>query len=161
MTAPTLHGYQTFWTNEKSAPSIHLLLSLAFGRYCWRSGMGVWGGVGRMQLNVGSDTPLSTLQGGGESESWVPKVTFSKVFIHKGCKKCWDCWDFPGGSVAKTPYSQCGLPGSIPDQGTRSHMPQQLRIPMQQLKIPRAASKTWHSQINMKKQISWGCWIET
>lgn len=27
------------------------------------------------------------------------------------------------GLVAKTPYSQCRGPSSIPDQGTRSHMP--------------------------------------
>ena len=33
-----------------------------------------------------------------------------------------------------------GAQGSIPGQGTRSHMPQ--------LKIPCAATKTWHSQIN-------------
>ena len=31
-------------------------------------------------------------------------------------------------------------PGSIPDQGAGSHMPQ--------LKVPRAATETWHSQIN-------------
>ena len=44
--------------------------------------------------------------------------------------------------------------GSIPRQGTRSHMPQ-LRILMLQLKtshattkIPRATTKTWHSQVN-------------
>lgn len=45
--------------------------------------VGGWGG--RMQLSVGSDVPL-TLQRGGESESWVPKVTLSKVFVHKGYK---------------------------------------------------------------------------
>ena len=33
-------------------------------------------------------------------------------------------WDFPGGPVAKTLSSQCRGPGSIPGQGTRSHMPQ-------------------------------------
>ncbi|TEA11165.1 hypothetical protein DBR06_SOUSAS7210085, partial [Sousa chinensis] len=33
-----------------------------------------------------------------------------------------------------------GGPGSTPDQGTRSHMPQ-LRVCMPQLKIPRAAMK--------------------
>ena len=33
-----------------------------------------------------------------------------------------------------------GGPGSIPDQGTRSHMPQ-LRVLMPQLKIPHAATK--------------------
>ena len=32
-------------------------------------------------------------------------------------------WDFPGGPVAKTPCSQCRGLGSIPGQGTRSHMP--------------------------------------
>ena len=32
-----------------------------------------------------------------------------------------------------------GAPGSIPSQGPRSHMPQ--------LKIPCAATKTWHSQV--------------
>ena len=44
--------------------------------------------------------------------------------------------------------------GSIPGQGTRSHMPQ-LRLRMPQLKIlhaatkfPRAATETRHSQIN-------------
>ena len=41
-----------------------------------------------------------------------------------------------------------GGPGSIPGQGTRSHMPQ-LRVRMLQLKIPRAATKTQHSQINI------------
>ena len=37
--------------------------------------------------------------------------------------------------------------GSIPGQGTRFHMPQ-LRAHMSQLKIPRAATKIWHSQKN-------------
>ena len=36
--------------------------------------------------------------------------------------------------------SNAGGPGLIPGQGTRSHM--------LQLKIPHAATKTWHSQIN-------------
>ena len=35
-----------------------------------------------------------------------------------------------------------GDPGSIPGQGTRSHMPQQ------RLKIPNPPTKTWYSQIN-------------
>ena len=34
-----------------------------------------------------------------------------------------------------------GGPGSIPDEGTRPHIPQ--------LKIPRAMTKTWHSKINI------------
>ena len=40
-----------------------------------------------------------------------------------------------------------GSPGSIPVQGTSSHRPQ-LRVCMLQPKIPRAATKTQHSQIN-------------
>ena len=41
--------------------------------------------------------------------------------------------DFPGGPVAKTQHSQWGVPGSIPGQGTRPHMPQ-LRILHAQLR---------------------------
>ena len=37
-----------------------------------------------------------------------------------------------------------GNPGSIHSQGTRSHKPQ--------LKIPRATTKTWYSQINKLKK---------
>ena len=37
------------------------------------------------------------------------------------------CWDFPGGPVAKPQHSLCMDPGSIPGQGTISHMPQ-LRV---------------------------------
>ena len=37
--------------------------------------------------------------------------------------------------------------GSIPGQGTWSHMPQ-LRVCLMQLKIPHATPKTWHSQEN-------------
>ena len=58
--------------------------------------------------------------------------------------------DFPGESGAKILHFQCRGPGSIPGQGTKSHMPQ-LRVCMQQLEIPCATTKTWCSQIN--KQI--------
>ena len=45
------------------------------------------------------------------------------------------CGDFPGGPVAKPPpAANAGGPGSIPGQGTRSHM--------LQLKIPHAVTKT-------------------
>ena len=61
--------------------------------------------------------------------------------------------DFPGGPVAKTLSSQCGMGGldSVPDRGTRSHM-LQLGVHMPQpkilqLKIPHAANETWCSQI--------------
>ena len=39
-------------------------------------------------------------------------------------------------------------PGLIPGQGTRSHM-LQLKIPRATRKIPHAATKTQHSQINI------------
>ena len=50
--------------------------------------------------------------------------------------------DFPGASVAKTPYSQCRGLVSIPGQGTRPCMLQLKRFHMPQLKVPQAATKT-------------------
>ena len=50
--------------------------------------------------------------------------------------------DFPGGPVAKTPYSQCRGLVSTPGQGTRPCMLQLKRFHMPQLKIPQAATKT-------------------
>ena len=44
--------------------------------------------------------------------------------------------------------SYAGGPGSIPGQGTRSHMPQ-LKILQVSMKIPHATTKTRHSQINI------------
>ena len=57
--------------------------------------------------------------------------------------------DFPGGPLAKTPYSQCRGLGSIPAQGTRPHMPQ-LRVAhaATEIKHSTMANKTWCSQIN-------------
>ena len=48
----------------------------------------------------------------------------------------------------KLPAPNSGGPSLIPGQGTRSHMPQ-LKILHAAMKIkdPRAAAKTWHSQI--------------
>ena len=48
--------------------------------------------------------------------------------------------------VVKAPGSHCWSPGSIPNQGTRSHM-LQLGVRKPQLKIPQVAVKTWRSQI--------------
>ena len=48
---------------------------------------------------------------------------------------------YPGGPVAKTPCFQCRGWGSIPGQGTRSHVTQ--------LKITHVLTKTWCSQINI------------
>ena len=42
--------------------------------------------------------------------------------------------------------------GSIPGQGTRSHM-LQLRVCILQLKIPSAATETWCSQINLEEEV--------
>ena len=44
-------------------------------------------------------------------------------------------WDFPGGPVARIHAPNAGGLGSIPGQGTRSHM-SQLRVRMLQLKGP-------------------------
>ena len=49
--------------------------------------------------------------------------------------------DFPGGQVAKILLFKCRGSGSIPGW---SHM--------RQIKIPHAATKTWHSQINKNFQ---------
>ena len=51
--------------------------------------------------------------------------------------------EFLHGLVAKTHYApSAGSPGLVPGQGTRYQM--------WQLKIPRATTKTWHSQRNKK-----------
>ena len=58
--------------------------------------------------------------------------------------------DLPGAPVVKSPhFSAVGL-GSIPGQGTRSHM-LQLRFRMLQLKLLCAANNTWCSQITLRK----------
>ena len=70
--------------------------------------------------------------------------TFHYIFQHHLKSR-----DSPGDPVAKTPRcSQCrGGPGSIPGQGTGSHMPE-LRAHVPQLKILHATTKTQCSQIN-------------
>ena len=74
-----------------------------------------------------------------------------------------DIWKYITGTSLVTQWLRlqalnAGRPGSIPGQGTRSHMPQ-LRDHMSQLKTPYAAraailcttTKTQHSQINILK----------
>ena len=71
--------------------------------------------------------------------------------------------DFPGGAVVKNPLSQCRGLGSIPGQGTRSHMHATTKslhattkeptcrnegAHVPQLRSPPAATKTQHNQIN-------------
>ena len=58
--------------------------------------------------------------------------------------------DFPGGPLARLHAPNTGGLGLIPDQGTRSHMPQ-LRACIPHLKIWSAATETWGGQINIKK----------
>jgi len=58
-------------------------------------------------------------------------------------------WGLPGGPVAETLQLSCGGPGSVPGQGTRSHMPQ-LRVHTLQLKI----SHTMKTEDLMSR--SWG-----
>ena len=52
----------------------------------------------------------------------------------------------------RLPVLKAGGPGSIPGQGTRSHMPQ-LRVfmPQRRSKIPHSTAKTWHSQNKVNK----------
>ena len=75
---------------------------------------------------------------GTESTSLNVSCTGRQVVYSRGS---------PGAPVAKTPLTYCRGPSSIPGQGTSSHMPQ-LRVHVLQLKIPHAATKTQHSQIN-------------
>ena len=65
---------------------------------------------------------------------------------------CSNFREFASGPVAKTPCSQCRGPGLIPGQGTSSHI-LQLRVCMLQLKVPRAATETRHSQMNKQTDI--------
>ena len=59
--------------------------------------------------------------------------------------------------MVKVPIA--GGPGSIPGQGTRSHLPQ-LRVHMLKLRFPHTATKTRCSQINIfKKKNNFG-WDE-
>ena len=60
-------------------------------------------------------------------------------------------WDIPGGPVAKTLHSNAGDLGLIPGQETRSHL-MQLSVPLPQLKIPHATSKTRCNPVNLKKK---------
>ena len=55
--------------------------------------------------------------------------------------------------MLKTLSSQCWGRGSIPGQGTRSHMPQ-LRVHVSQLKILHATAKSRHKLKNKQKRIS-------
>ena len=48
-----------------------------------------------------------------------------------------------------------GGPGLIPDQGTGSRMLQLKKILHAATKIPCAPTKTWRSQINLKKKNNW------
>lgn len=55
--------------------------------------------------------------------------------------------DFPGSPVTENLRSQRRGPGSVPGQGTRSHLPQ-IRVGRPQLKILNAKTKTPTRQIS-------------
>ena len=60
----------------------------------------------------------------------------------------WNSRDFPGGPVAKTPRSQCRGPGFDPWSGNWILHAATKSSHAAAKKIPHAATKTWHSQIN-------------
>ena len=59
--------------------------------------------------------------------------------------------DFPGVEGQRLHAPNVGAWGSIPGQGTRSHMTQ-LRVLMLQLKLSHDTAEIWHSQINNKNK---------
>ena len=65
----------------------------------------------------------------------VPNGSLGQKLLYKPLR------EFPSGPMAKTLCSRCSDLGSIPGQGTRSHM-LQLRVHMPQPKILSAATKT-------------------
>ena len=62
------------------------------------------------------------------------------AFLRATSLKIQGSWDFLGGPVVKIACSQSRGPSFNPGQGARSHT--------WQLKMPCAAHKTWHSQLN-------------
>ena len=60
--------------------------------------------------------------------------------------------DFAVAQWLRLCIPNAGGPGSIPGQGTRSHVPP-LRVRMPQLRSPPAATKTWRNQINQQTDI--------
>ena len=90
------------------------------------------------------------------SRSWLVYVCFIPCFsprgTGRGAQNKRERTDLLGGPVVNTPHSQCKALHSIPCQGTRSHMLQlRVHMPLQRLKVPSAAAKTWHTQINKHK----------
>ena len=75
------------------------------------------------------------------------------LFFSKLCSKP-VLQDFPGGPVIKTLSVQCRGLGSLPGQGTRSHVLKlkilhaTTKLLYAAKKIPSVAAKAWHSQIN-------------
>ena len=77
------------------------------------------------------------LEKGKENRYSVMEINNNNKMFYKGESK-----DFFGSPEVKTSCSQGRGPGSIPGQGTSSHLPQR------RSQILPAATKTWHSQIN-------------
>ena len=77
-------------------------------------------------------SPLKTL----DTKAWVNSSDWHKLLcVVSHWELSW--WSSVYDSILPTQEGQ----GSIPDQGTRSHVPQ--------LKIPCATAKTWHRQIKI------------
>ena len=79
---------------------------------------------------LAEETDKEQLEKGKENQYSVMEINNNKKMFYKGESK-----DFFGSPEVRGP-------GSIPGQGTSSHIPQR------RLKILPAATKTWHSQIN-------------
>ena len=90
-------------------------------------------------LTAGSRWDLEDLATSTESCSvnveWMNEYVLVSAHMH-GCQEM-PLKDFPGGPVAKTLHSQSRVLGSVPAQGTRSHLLQLLvRVHVPQLKDP-------------------------
>ena len=130
-----------------------------------------WYMQGMMRKPVGLECDAAENRRGSFFQMWGPRkekqaaVTtrqWNNAWGSEGSSLCleWGRRDFPGGPVAKTPHSRCRVLGSIPGQGSRSHMPQP-GVCKLQLKILRAGTKTQCSQIKKKERRRREKWLGT
>ena len=80
-------------------------------------------------------------------ENALPSPALPQGLYTGHAQKILSPWDFSGGPVTKTSHLSARVLGTIPDQGTRSQIPQ-LRVCMPHLKILHASIKTPCNQIN-------------
>ena len=83
------------------------------------------------------------------------KTKYCSCELHN-LKNLFYLWDFLVVQWLRLRAPEAGGLGSIAGQGSGSHMPQKrIRMPVPKdprLKIPCAATKTWHSRINIKRR---------